>query len=191
MEMYACQTARERWKTDRGGLCVCLNCLFSRRANIQLGGSGERQLLHPRRTFLHLKQFLFPLHLPGGKEEAWREKPCVCSPLHPPPPAFNPGAHPLKPFFSCCEPLMDSFVLPATCNSLSRLLAEGYFASLGETAPLHRAHGSERFALQPSDSCEQHFPPPSTNTPLHPGLAHLLEAVGKVGASGAVFARLR
>lgn len=157
MEMYACQTARERWNTGRGGLrvlCVCLKCVCSQgERTFYFGSSGGRQPLHPCRTFPHLKRFLlfFFFLSPCISLVRKRRQPCVCSPLYPPPPAFNPGAHPLKPFFSCCEPLMDSFVLPATCNSLSPLLAEGYSASLSEAAPLYRAHGSGRFALQRSD----------------------------------------
>lgn len=90
-------------------------------------------------------------------------------------------------FYSCCEPLMDSFVLPATCNSLSPLLAEGYVARLLFTAFMERESRSP--SSPPTRANCAPPPPPSPHRPNR--LTHLLEAVGKVGASGAVFARLR
>lgn len=163
--MYACQTAKERWKTERGVVCMCvcvsLKYLFLKRVNIPPGGSeystscpvSRFTPLTPK-TFIHLKRSYVSLARRGCIGRG-RETPSVCFFFFFPMRRASPGT------FSCCEPLIDSFVLPATCNSLFPLPVEG-----------HVAISEQLFFFPPCvyEATDAPLPPPCTPPPPLPPL---------------------
>ena len=114
---------RERHRTVH----MCLNCLLLRQANIPLGGSG-----YPNTTN---RSALFSFSSPNfstwssfhvsqaRREEGEAFADAYTRAFSPPMSHTSPGT------FSCCEPLIDSFISPAICNSLSLPPLEGHIAA--------------------------------------------------------------
>lgn len=184
---------REMENRQRRSPCVHLKCLFSKRANILLGGSGGRQPLHPRQTFLHLKHFFFPHPASpwwdGGGEEG--QAMCLFPSFSHPSPARLQSRHqsPETFFFHAVSHWWTHlFYLPPAIHYLRYWLKDT--SQVSRKLILFTA-------LKKREICPTALRllwaplPLSTTSSLHPCLAHLLEAVRKVGASCAVFARLR
>ena len=131
-EMYACQMGgrereREKERERHRTVHMCLNCLLLRQANIPLGGSG-----YPNTTN---RSALFSFSSPNfstwssfhvsqaRREEGEAFADAYTRAFSPPMSHTSPGT------FSCCEPLIDSFISPAICNSLSLPPLEGHIAA--------------------------------------------------------------
>lgn len=113
-------------------LCVCVNLKYKllRQVDFPLGGSEYQSIskhytLHylPSPQLFHLKLFYLCLMRVGHQPNKIQ--------------LFSSMSHISPETFSCCEPLIDSFVLPAICNSLSLQPVKGHIAISERLLILH------------------------------------------------------